>query len=191
MRSETIIIDAGTGSQEIKIVKRKLNGKEAKLLVTAIKNSPDISGYTVREWVNCSNVFVAEDREGKTLGACMNDDFAKGWTEIAVLFVFEQHRERGIGRAFLNLSLEDARKRNKNVMMLSRNDIVTRMMLESGLKIISNRAELPGYLKKHKLTLTLYYDTRWLMNFYRIFEIIRKKVAFGVRQPFIYGFKML
>ncbi|MGD2086574.1 MAG: GNAT family N-acetyltransferase [Candidatus Aminicenantes bacterium] len=191
MRYETSNSHLSSDNLEFSIVKRPLKKEESRLLVEKIKYTPNISGYTAREWRRCKHVFVAENSRGGLLGACMNDDFARKWTEIAVLFVLEEYRGKGIGNAFLRLSLKDLSRRHRNILMISRNPLVTQMMKKAGFEIFPRMANLPGLDKKTQFILTWYYQTRWLMNGYRIYEILRKKIKFKPNAPVAYGFKLI
>ena len=109
---------------------RKVNQLEAKKMIDKIKTTPNIVGYTIKEWLNCEHIIVAEDEGGQLLGACLNYDFAESWTKIAALYVFEEFRGRGIGKALFYESFNDAMKRHKNVYTISRNPTIIKMMKE-------------------------------------------------------------
>jgi len=172
------------------IRKKLLTKEEAKLLVREIKKTPNISGYSIWEWIDCQNVFIAVDHEGQILGASLNDDFGADWTEIAVLFVLEKHRENGICRALYNISCEDIINRKRNVLIMSREPIVSEMIRKSNLDVLPTLNNLPESYRQHQLKLTLYYKFRYFMNLYRNFEILRKRLTYGKNTSLIYGLKL-
>ena len=170
-----------------KIVKRSLTENEIKILIDEIKNTPNISAYNKIEWRNCKNLFVAQDTSGKMLGACLNDDFTNHWTEIAALFVLEDFRNHGIGKDLFKWSLIDTIARQRNILAMSSNPFVVKMMGEYGLTIFESLADLPDPYRKHSFTLNWFYELRWLMNWYRIVEVIRKKFVFKAKKKYKYG----
>jgi len=173
-----------------KIIKRKLNENEIALMVAEIKKTPHISAYSKLEWKNCQNLFVAQNDEGEMLGACLNDDFQKSWTEIAALFVLENYRGVGIGKELFKMSLIDIIARKRNVLAMSNNPFVVKMMKEYRLETFDSLENLPDPYRQHSFILNSFYEIRWFLNWYRITEIIRKKFVFGAKAKFTYGLKI-
>lgn len=173
-----------------RIIKRKLSIGEISILIAEIKKTPNISAYNKLEWQNCKNLFVAEDHNGNMLGACLNDDFSKKWTEIAALFVLEKYRGQGIGKELFEVSLKDIINRKRNILAMSNNPFVVKMMQKQGLETFESLNNLPTPYRKHSFTLNWFYEIRWLLNWYRITEIVRKKFVFGPKPKFTYGLKI-
>ncbi|WP_066375762.1 MULTISPECIES: GNAT family N-acetyltransferase [unclassified Anabaena] len=173
----------------VKIIKRKVTKSEAELLVKEIKLTPNIMGYSFREWMAAEHIIVAEDEDGKMLGACLNYDFDQHWHKIAALFVFEEFRGRGIGKLLFYESYQDAVSRKKNVLTISANKIVLKMMKDLDFIMLKNLLDLPPGVNQYKLNFYWHYIV-WLMNFYRIQEIIRKTKVYGYLTNFIYGIKI-
>jgi len=169
------------------IIKRKLKDTEIKILVQEIKNTPNISAYSKLEWQNCENLFVAENADGQMIGACLNDDFFSKWTEIAALFVLEEYRNLGIGKKLFIKSLEDSIDRRRNILVMSGNPFVVKMMKEQGLTIFNSLKKLPRPFNKYAVVLNYFYEIRWFLNWYRIVEIIRKKLIFRSKSKYTYG----
>lgn len=176
-------------SFSFEVIQRPLTKQEAKLLVQEVRKMPNITGYTVKEWLTCKHVFVAIDHEGQLLGACMNDDFASEWTEIAVLIVLEGFRRRRIGRAFLEISIQNIQDRKRNMMIISREPNVLRMMKEFQFDLYTSLSKVDGPYKQHKFILSVYYQLRSMMSVYRFLEVRRKKIIYGIKEPFIYGLR--
>ncbi|MBW4632632.1 MAG: GNAT family N-acetyltransferase [Iphinoe sp. HA4291-MV1] len=172
-----------------KIVKRLLKEEEAKLVIKEIKLTPNIIGYSFREWMAAKNIMVAEDEDGKIAGVCLNYDFDQYWTKIAALFVLEKFRGKGLGKLMFLASFKDAIEREKNVYTISANPIVIKIMEELEFDTFKNILNFPKPYKKYKFVFYLH-TIKWLMNCYRINEIIRKKLAYNFKEPFVYGLKI-
>lgn len=166
---------------------RKLTRDEALILIEGIKNTPNITAYTLRQWLRCKHVVVATNREGRIMGAVMNDDFTKHWTEIAVVFVLEEFRRQGLGREIFEIAHAFNIRRNKNILMMSREPNVTRMMEELGFELhegfhyFSNMSQIDSFILRY------YYEIRAKLSLFRLREVARKKKIYGVCDPFMYG----
>ncbi len=172
----------------LRIVKRKVNESEAKLLVHLIKSTPNIIGYTLKEWLDAEYVFVAEDEHGLLLGACFNYDIDRDWNKIAALYVLEEFRNRGLGKALFCESFNDAMTRNKNVYTISCNPVVLNIMSELEFTTFANLIEFPRAYTDDRISFYIH-TLEWLSNAYRIKEIVRKQFVCRPQQPFVYGVK--
>jgi predicted GNAT family acetyltransferase len=170
----------------IKIIKRKITQSEAELLIIEIKLTPNIMGSALTEWMAAEHIIVAENEDGKMLGACLNYDFHEHWNKIAALFVFNDFRGRGIGKLLFYESYQDAVRRNKNVFTNSANQIVIKMMKDLNFIMFNNLLDLPSVINQYQLTF-YWHSLVWLMNLYRIQEIIRKTIVYGYHTNFVYG----
>ncbi|NEQ11446.1 MAG: GNAT family N-acetyltransferase [Moorea sp. SIO4E2] len=173
--------------QAYKIIKRKITEQEAKLLIKEIMSTPKIIGYSLREWM-AEDIMVAEDKDCHLVGACLSYNFHKDWTKIAVLFVFEDYRGKGIGKSLLYAAFNDAMERRKNVYTISANSVVIKMMKDLDFLIFDSLFNFPTPYKEYELAFCLHH-IKWVINFYRIQEIIRKKIAYPNQQTFVYGFR--
>jgi GNAT superfamily N-acetyltransferase len=174
----------------IKTIKSHINKEDTIKLIKAIKNTNKISAYSKSEWLNCKNIYLAYNQKGDLLGACLNDDFSKDWTEIAVIYVFEEYRGMGVGKALFMASLDDGIKRKRNLMVMSNNPKTITMMKHSNLEIYKSLKKLPEKYKKHNFVLNFWYELRWLCNFYRITEIIRKRIVYGKKKKMLYALRL-
>lgn len=171
-----------------KITKRQIKESEAKLLIEQIKFTPKIIGYTLKEWLNADHVLIAEDDNGQLLGACMNYDISQDWTKIAALYVLEEFRNQGIGKALFYQSVEDAITRQKNIYTISSNPIVINCMNQLEFTTFNSFLNFPKAYKNEQTAFYLH-TLQWLTNPYRIQEIIRKQIIYREQEPFIYGLK--
>jgi GNAT superfamily N-acetyltransferase len=170
------------------VAKTKINESEAKFLIEQIKFTPNIIGYTLKEWLNAEHIIVAKNEYGELLGVCLSYDIAESWTKIAVLLVLKEFRSQGIGKALFYNSVADAISRQKNVYTISCNPIVINLMDRLQFTKFNSLLKFPEAYQKHKLT--IYFDNlQWLVNSYRMQEIIRKKLVYKLNDPFFYGLK--
>lgn len=159
------------------ITKRPLTIQEIDLVTREIKQTPNITGYTQKEWQNFGKVFVAEVNS-EIAGVAVNVSISKEWEEFAVLLVLEKYRGQGLGKALFNVALEDIKNRHKNAYTTSRNPIVLKLMKENGFQFLS--------LLKLPLPVTLF-NLKFICSFYRISEFLRKQKAFCNQPEFEYG----
>jgi GNAT superfamily N-acetyltransferase len=171
-----------------KIIKRKIRKLEAKLLVERIKSTPNIIGYTIEEWLNAEYVFIAEDEQGQLQGACLNYDITRNWTKIAALYVLDEFRNQGIGKALFNESFNNCMERHKNVYTISCNPIVINIMSELEFTTFSSLQDFPASYLADQADFYLH-TLQWLASPYRIMEITRKQFVCRPQQPFLYGLK--
>lgn len=171
-----------------KIIKRKIRESEAKLLVERIKFTPNIIGYTIEEWLGSEHVFIAEDQQGELMGACLNYDIARDWTKIAALYVLDEFRSKGIGKALFYESFNDSIARQKNIYTISCNPIVISLMGELEFTIFGGLQDFPASYVADQVDFYLH-TLQWLASPYRIMEITRKQFVCRPQQPFLYGLK--
>jgi predicted GNAT family acetyltransferase len=171
-----------------KIVKRKVNELEARILIHHIKSTPNIIGYTLNEWLNAEHIFIAEDEQGQLLGACFNYDINENWNKIAALYVLEEFRGRGLGKDLFYESFNDAINRHKNVYTISCNPIILNILNELEFTTFTNLIEFPRTYMDDRIGFYIH-TLEWLSSAYRIKEIIRKQFVCRHQQPFVYGLK--
>jgi GNAT superfamily N-acetyltransferase len=159
------------------IKNRQLKSHEIDLVINAIKRTPNITGYTKKEWEKFGRVFVAEVNM-EFAGVAVNVSISDEWEELAVLLVLEKFRGQGIGKALFNVALEDIKTKHKNAYTTSRNPIVLKLMKENGFKFLS--------LSKLPLPITLF-NLKFICSFYRLSEFLRKQKAFPKQEAFKYG----
>lgn len=173
----------------LKVLKRKITRTEAELLIEQIKLTPNIIGYCLSEWLEAENIVVAEDDKGNLVGACLNYDFSKDWSKIAALFVLEEFRGQGIGKLLFYESFKDAIQRGKNIYIISSNPIILKIMSKLEFLTFEGLTNFPKEYYNYQLTFYMH-SIKWLINFYRIKEIIRKKIVYNSQETFLYGIKL-
>lgn len=170
----------------IKIVRRKVTSLEAQLLVKEIQKTPYIVGYSDKEWKEAENIRVAEDSQGNLMGVSLNIDFGKNWTKIAVLYVREAYRGRGIGKRLFYSAFEEAIARKRHVYTISGNPIVIKMIADLEFTTFPSLLQFPEAYQTEKMAIYLHMMT-WLSNFYRISEMMRKHWVYDEKKQSVYA----
>lgn len=173
----------------IKIFRRSLTENEAALLVSEIKKTPNITGYKIKELIDCENCIVAEDENSNFIGACISHKFIKNWIKISTLFVLADYRNLGIGKRLFCESCEDAAKAGKNIYTSSRNPTVIRVLEDLKFIKFESLNKLLNSYRNHKFLFVIHY-IKWIMNTYRLKEMARKKITYRKEQPFIHAVKI-
>ena len=164
----------------MEIIHRPLTHAEAVRLHQALKDTPNILGYTVRELTGFLDVYAAEvDRE--FAGACFSVDLRQGWTEIAALCVLPEWRGRGIGKALFEAAWARAQARRSHVYILSRNPQVIQWMRDCGMQVNANHLRAPAAVQ--------WYMARHMASWYRSREGFRKRRAISRCPPLLQGMK--
>lgn len=177
-----------------KIIQRKVTPDEADLLVKEIQQTPYIVGYSRQEWLQWSNIRVAEDENGHLIGVSLNTDFGQNWTKISVLYVREEFRGQGIGKRLFYAAFEDAIARGRNVYTISANPIVILMINELGFSTFSSLLSFPA-AHRNQSGIIYWHTLKWLANLYRVKELIRKHYVFQLKEQFkeqfIYAIRLI
>ncbi|QIZ70449.1 GNAT family N-acetyltransferase [Oxynema aestuarii] len=170
----------------VKIVRRKVTSPEAQLLLKEIQKTPYIVGYSYKEWREAENIRVAEDSHGNLMGVSLNIDFGKNWTKIAVLYVREANRGRGIGKRLFYSAFEEAIARKRHVYTISSNPMVIKMMADLEFTTFSSLLNFPKAYQSERRLIYIHM-LAWLANLYRIKEMMRKHWIYDEEEQFIYG----
>ena len=162
------------------IIHRPLTQSEAALVHLALKDTPNILGYTVRELTRLSDVYAAT-ADGQFAGMCFSVDLRQNWTEIAAVCVLPEFRGRGIGHALFNAAWEQAQARRRHVYVLSRNPQVIGWMTARGMEVGGKMRDAPLVVHWHL--------ARHMASGYRMTEGFRKRKAIRECPPLLQGIK--
>ena len=162
------------------IIHRPLTQAEAVQVHRALKDTPNILGYTVRELTRLSDVYVAA-QDGRFAGVCFSADLRQNWTEIAALCVLPDFRGRGIGRALFQAAWERTQARCRHVYVLSRNPQVIKWMQAQGMEVGGKMRYAPLVVHWHMAC--------HMASGYRMREGFRKRKAIKECPPLLQGIK--
>ena len=146
----------------------------------ALKETPNILGYTVLELLRLSYVYVAE-ADGTFAGLCFSVDMGRKWTEIAVVFVLPEFQGRGLGTGLFAAAWERAWGRGRHLYVLSRNPQVIGWMKARGMEVgdISGKAPLAVH----------WYMAGYMASRHRWSESFRKRKDMRACPPLMQGIK--
>ncbi len=159
-------------------MKRSITLSEAHVLVHALQATPNITGYSVKEWMSFSDVWVHESN-GKIAGVATSQDFGSYWTYMAVLFVFPEFQKQGIGKELFTAQIEDIKQRKCGAYTCSHTPAVLTWMKECGMSLSTNMWKSP-------VLILIYYCTFYL-TLYRLKEFLRKRKIFSDQPEWVYG----
>jgi GNAT superfamily N-acetyltransferase len=180
------------GERELimEISHRSLTFDEAVRLHQALKDTPNILGYTVRELERLSDVYVAqvaneseenESEENEFAGACFSVDLRQGWTEIAALCVLPRFQGRGLGKALFEAAWNRAQDRRRHIYVLSRNPQVIEWMRAHEMQVDDRHLHAPAAVH--------WYMVRHMASWYRSKEGFRKRKTISQCPPLLQGMK--
>lgn len=172
------------------IVERYLECYEIEQIIKEIRCTPNITGYSVREWQSFPPILVAENQQQEMMGICFNDDFHPDWTKLDVLLVLERFRGRGIGKKLFCYSVEQTLNKGRKLYTASRNPILIKLMQELDFLIFDDIFHLPEPYRKYQAIFN-FHNLKWAMSTYRVKEFVRKQLVYPSQPPFIYGIKAL
>lgn len=162
-------------------VHRPLTRSEAEQVHEALKETPNILGYTVRELLKLTDVFAAEADGGVFAGVCFSVDMPQNWTEIAAVFVFPDFEGRGLGTALFDAAWARAEARRRHLYLLSRNPQVVKWMQARGMEVSAAGWKAP--LAVH------WYMAGYMASRHRWTESFRKRKALSQCPPLMQGVK--
>ena len=162
------------------IVHRPLTLAEAEQVHAALRETPNILGYTVRELLRLSDVFAAE-ADGAFAGVCFSVDMGQRWTEIAAVFVLPEFQGRGIGTVLFAAAWDRGWARGRHLYVLSRNPQVVGWMEARGMKVSAVGGKAP--LAVH------WYMAGYMASRHRWAESFRKRKAIRACPALVQGIK--
>ncbi|MDI3389352.1 GNAT family N-acetyltransferase [Streptomyces sp. B-S-A8] len=168
--------------------RRPLTAEEADQITRSIRDSPNITGYSPREWCGRRDTFVLVDRSRRRIaGALLTHHLAGTWSEIAVVFLFEEYRGRGLGRELLQGALRTLTATGRRYLLFFSSPHMERIASASGFRIYADEAAFVAGSARRKLFLKVIYKAQWLASVYRLREIRRKRAEFSSAFDFKVG----
>ncbi|MFC4608491.1 GNAT family N-acetyltransferase [Streptomyces maoxianensis] len=165
---------------EFELQRRPLTRSEAAEIMRHIKDSPDITGYSAAEWTGRRDTFaLVSPKTGKLAGALLVHHLVGRWSEIAVVFLFEEYRGGGLGRQLLQGALRTLKSADRKLLLFFCSPGMGRLSAEAGFDILADEAEFTRGSLRRKLFLSVLYKAQWLCSAYRLREIRRKRREFA------------
>lgn len=155
---------------------RRLRQEEATLLSAALRETPNILGYLPRELTKYAGCLIAVTEEGTRLaGVCIPKRPAPGWSEVAILYVFADYRNQGLGSVLFHAMLDRLRATGDTIYCISREPSVLGWMTGAGMHFVPDW-RLPFLVQ----------FARWrhYQSLYRFRETLRKARLYRGQPPF-------
>jgi GNAT superfamily N-acetyltransferase len=164
----------------VEVQRRPLTFLEAQTVMRQISYSRFITGYSLREWTGGRDTFVLlRPDSGRLLGALLVHHLRGGWSEIAVVFILEEHRSKGHGRCLLQSSVRTLKWTSEKLLLFFSERTMDRLVRDVGFEIFANENDLVRGKPGRWVFMKIMYKVQWLCNWYRIRELMRKKREFG------------
>lgn len=174
------ISEATPTPSRLTITPRRLERDEAVALHREIRETPNILGFTVGEWMRFRDLQVA-DIDGEFAGAALSLDMPFGWTDIAAICVLRAHRGAGTGKQLFYAAWKQAEIRKRHIYMMSRNPTVVEWMREKEMTIDARLWSAPVGVQ--------IYMPIYMANWYRHVEIFRKSRMISKCPELVQGVK--
>lgn len=162
----------------LEIITRPLTANEADALSQALRNTPNILGYSPHELRRFPDALLVLTPDGMLAGVCLVKYLPQKWADIAVLYVFPGFRRQGIGERLLFAALARLKLNEWNVLCVSREPSVIRWMGKAEMELVKS-PPLPFYA-------SFAYGRHYLSG-YRFKEGVRKAFHYGKQPAFRYG----
>ncbi|MFF5897118.1 GNAT family N-acetyltransferase [Streptomyces argenteolus] len=159
--------------------RRPLTRAEADEVMEQIRRSSAITGYSAAEWTGGRDTFVlVHTVTGRLAGALLVHHLLGRWSEIAVVFVLEEHRGRGLGPRMLHDALAGLRAMDRDLLLFFSSDTMGRICAEAGFTLSASEADFVRGSLARAFYLKVVYKIQWLANTYRLRELRRKRRAY-------------
>ncbi|MES2463326.1 MAG: GNAT family N-acetyltransferase [Armatimonadota bacterium] len=162
------------------LVDRPLHRNEAQQISVAIRETPNILGYSPEELLSFGGCLVAENDAGELAGVCVVKRLSRHWSEIAFLIVLPAFRKQGIGSALFDEAFQRLRDRGDTILCVSREVSILRLMEKAEMRFIPEW-RMPPAVHLAKM--------RHYSSFYRFWESFRKAPMYRGQPPFRYAIR--
>lgn len=168
---------------------RALTPDEALRVMQAQLDSTSITGYSYDEWTRTRDTLVVRTRDGQIAGVCLLHHLWRRWSEIAVLWVMPDFRERGIGSLLFDRALARIKELNRKAVIYFSSGRMRSMVEARGFQVFDSER----CLRQKGLSFRLYsllYPVQYLAPRYRREEIRRKQRENAATFEFAIGFRL-
>lgn len=165
------IISRCSNLSSVNSVHKKLTVAESQQLAQLLRAEPNIVGYSLADWQRFSGV-QASTIDGQLAAVSLVHQLSPQWQELAVLYVAPDYRKQGLGKELLDAVSVEARATKQRIVVITRTPVMVKMIERAGYHPTSFSA-LPLIVKWQLATNEL--------RLYRLKEVVRKSVRFGLR----------
>ncbi|WP_157514419.1 GNAT family N-acetyltransferase [Nocardia concava] len=175
-------------SEWVEVQRRPLTISEATTIMAEIRRSAEITGYSLAEWTGKRDTFaLVRPCTGELVGAILVHHMWFRWSEIAVVFVLEKHRDSGRGRKLLQAALRTLNTSpRKKIIFFSRGPM-SNLVADCGFQIFPTEKDFGRGNWKNRVFIRCLYKIQWLANVYRLRERRRKRRELESRFDFSVG----
>lgn len=170
-----------------RIERRPLTPDEAVLVMSQIREVTTITGYSRAEWTRLREVHVATDPDGRLVGAALVHALRADLYEVAVLFVVDTDRGRGLGGLLLDAVVAAGRPAGTRLVIFFSGPQMRHVVSASGFDVATEATALTALRGADRRHLRWVYPVQWLSRPYRVRELLRKRITRGVRFRFDIG----
>jgi GNAT superfamily N-acetyltransferase len=164
------------GPVDVEVQRRPLTFSEAQTVIRQISHSQVITGYSMREWTGGRDTFVLlRSDSDQLLGALLVHHLRGGWSEIAVVFILEEHRRNGHGRYLFQSVVRTLKWTSERLLVFFCEPKMDVLVREAGFEVFANENDFVQDTPGRWLFMKTMYKFQWLCNLYRIRELRRKK----------------
>lgn len=176
------------GNFQPEVQRRPLTAAEARVFMAEIRNSACITGYSFREWTARRDVFITVDCTSQRPAAAMLvHRLPGGVSELAVVFVLEEFRGRGLATQLVRFGLRTMRCDGRTKIIFYSDDQMHAVVTGAGFSTYASVAEYCAHSWSRRLYYAAIYKPVWLLNTYRAREIIRKRREMDSHFEFMIG----
>ncbi len=151
------------------IKKRKLADKEIDILISEMRDFPDIGLYTKNQWKSFQHVYIAENNN-HFIGVCMVISLNK-WFKIGPVIILKSYQGKGYGKQLLQFVVR--KLKDNNLYIGSSNIRVGKIMESLKFHSINTFIDLPREIKVY-LIKHFFQRISWEFLFDAIPKIFRK-----------------
>ncbi len=163
-------------AQKFVVEPRHLTPTEAGRVIDEIRSSATITGYSFDEWTRTRETLVVTDADdGELVAVALAHHLVGGWTELAVLYVLDGHRGRGVGTVLLDESVRHLRASRRRILMFFCDDQMQHLAQRAGFVVHADEAAFARGSLLRFLFIRSFYKPQWLADAYRRRELRRKR----------------
>ncbi len=174
----------------LEVQRRPLTPAETGRIVAEIRRSAAITGYSTAEWRGKRDIFALVGRDsGELVAAALVHHLRGGWSEVAVVFVLEEHRGNGYGKMVLQSAMRTLHSDGRRKLIFFCDDKMRYLAQASGFAVFDSEDDYLNASPRDRFFFKISYKVQWLANAYRLKELRRKRHELGSTYEFRLGIR--